>query len=388
VALHRQEESLMRLIVLSLLMLSAVGMSLLQVTLAGSSYSGFSILGETVHVGLSSLYLQAAVFLGIGFLLGIPHFSRRQHFQYQLKAEDIRRDLRILILLNFFVIIVSQYFMGAAGVLGIISGAVTAQDIEAALDASPFGIHGVKLLCGYFSIVMHRASYSLKDARLLKTILIIESLFIFLSSAKMGGMLFFFASLLTLEQGKSAKVMLKGLVAAVVLLGVFLVTRLARNPDMQVGDIGAFLMTFVLGLYFGSPVVNTNYVMAHPEVGGKIIFLISHLVPQKLLPSTLKDAMVSFPDPTSPLGLIGSMYAAYSLVGVALGCLFAGFLASRLAPGDGGNPIKTLFLPFLLVASGFSIMYHHFFNLNFFWMPLFMAWFVSLRYFRKSERAA
>ena len=128
--------------------------------------------------------------------------------------------------------------------------------------------------------------------------------------------------------------------------------------------------------------------MAHPEVEGKIIFLISHLVPQKLLPSTLKDAMVSFPDPTSPLGLIGSMYAAYSLVGVALGCLFAGFLASRLAPGDGGNPVKTLFLPFLLVASGFSIMYHHFFNLNFFWMPLFMAWFVSLRYFRQSERAA
>ncbi|HIV70869.1 MAG TPA: hypothetical protein H9903_08075, partial [Candidatus Aquabacterium excrementipullorum] len=325
----------------------------------------------------------AAVFLLLGFLVGIPDFARNRSFLYGIRAEVLRHDLRLVVAFNFAIILVSQYFMGSAGVLGIMSGTVTAQDIEAALDASPFGVHGVKLLCGYLSIIMHRAAHPLKDARGLKAVLVLQALFIFLSSAKMGGMLFFVASLLTLEQGKNMATLLKGVVAALVLMAIFVITRLIRNPDMQIADVGAFLMTFVLGLYFGSPVVNTNYVMNHPEAGGKIIFLISHLVPQKLLPSTLKDAMVSFPDPTSPLGLIGATYAAYSFVGVAFGCMFAGFLVARLAPGHDKNPVKDLFLPFLLVASGFAIMYHHFFNLNFFWMPLLMAWAVSTRYFCK-----
>lgn len=363
-----------------LLLASALGVSAVQLALASQPFSVFSVLGMSPDVALmTAIYAVAGVALLIGYGAGSPVWAAAPVRVYrEMNMEAMMQDARWLLGINFIIICVSQYYMGHANVLAIIRGDVSAQEIEGVLASSPLGVHGIKLLCGYYTVIFHRAWSRATGPSLLRYALLIEAIFIFLSSGKAGGMLFLLASLLTLNP-RGGFPWVKAVVAAGSIAVIFLATRLARNPYLRLDDVWGFLLVFAFGFYLGSPLVNTSYVAAHPDQGGSAVFLFSHLLPHKLLPVTLKELSAALPDPTSPLGLIGSAYAAGGLWSLIPACLFVGWLTRRLEPKD-DRGYRFLFMPFLLVACAFSVMYHHFFNLTFFWVPLLMSLYAARRY--------
>lgn len=367
---------------LAMLLLSAVGLSVLQIGCSECEFGGFSILGQNPSPFLVYVYIIFGLCVLVGYFFGGPLIGANMDVRAITPSTQRLNDHLMQVLAsNFLIIAVSQYFMGAANIGEIIRGNVSAQDIEEVLRGSPFGIHGLKLIAGFYAVVLCRACY-IADLKGWRVVLLhLQAVFIFLSSAKIGGMLFWVASLLSLGQvnWKSA---LRFFFASLVIVFLFVVTRILRNPGMELTDLVGFVTNFIFGLYLGSPVVNANFLLVNPEYSGSVVFLFSHLLPHKVLPVTLLDLMKAFPDPTSPLGIVGAAFGFLSYAGVMFVGVFCGFLTRRLEPKTERDVAKILFFPFLVVACAFSVMYQHFFNLTFFWIPLVMSSYVSRRYFR------
>ncbi len=367
---------------LAMLLLSGVGLSALQIGCSECGFGGFSILGQSPSPFLVYVYILFGLCALVGYFFGGPLIGPKMDVRSRMPStQKLDEHLVRVLVANLFIVAVSQYFMGAANIAEIIRGNVSAQDIEEVLRGSPLGVHGLKLVAGFYAVVLCRACY-IADLKGWRVVLLhMQAIFIFLSSAKIGGMLFWVASLLSLGQvnWKSA---LRILFASLAIVFLFVVTRILRNPGMELTDLVGFVANFIFGLYLGSPVVNSNFLLVNPEYSGSIVFLFSHLLPHKILPVTLLDLMKAFPDPTSPLGIVGAAFGFLSYAGVMLVGIFCGFLTRRLEPTSERDIAKILFFPFLVVACAFSVMYQHFFNLTFFWIPLIMSIYVSRRYFR------
>lgn len=386
VALRRaQENQVMKFFPVSpmlLLLISGVGLSILQIGCAECSFGGFSVLGQHVSPELYLLYLFFGVAACVGYFLATPLIRDLEPARSRVPLQDaLEKHLIQVIFFNAAIILISQYYMRDANFIQIMAGNVSAQEIEEVLRGSPIGVHGVKLLAGFYAVLLHRACKLGEVTGWKIVVLHLQAVFIFLSSAKIGGMLFWVASLLSLS-GSSWKSLIRVVIGALLIVLLFVGTRILRNPGMEMAAIWEFLFAFMFGLYMGSPVVNTNFILLNPEFSGSFVFLLSHFIPQKLLPVTLLDLMKSFPDPTSPLGVVGAAFGFLSYFGVAMVGVFCGFLARKLQPQGLGDIARIIFLPFLIVSCAFAVMYHHFFNLTFFWIPLGMSFFLSRKYFR------
>lgn len=140
-------------------------------------------------------------------------------------------------------------------------------------------------------------------------------------------------------------------------IALFTVTRVIRNPDQNLLESGDFLLKFIGGYYLGSPVVNSMYIYKYDI--HDLVYFFNWTIPQKIIgKSTIVDML---PDTTSPLGLFGTTYLSFGLLGIIYLWLI-GFITQFIFSLQSTKLSFYLFSPILVMTLTFSMMYNNFIN--------------------------
>jgi hypothetical protein len=273
-----------------------------------------------------------------------------------------------------------QVSLGDANLFNLWAGKATPLDVENALADSPFGLHGVGLLVAFSTlIVWHHQRLAGRRSRL-SNITLLLALAIFISQGKAQGFVYFGACIL-LQQTSFRSFVRTGFIGTAAILLIFFVTRIARNQTSA--DFGAatfadfdaaifLLSSLLLGFYFGSPVANSAHIFG---IGGSTTYwndFLAHIVPTKI-GDTTNSIVQSLPDPTSPSGLIGSALLLGGPFQALMWLVAVGLIAGFLYRRSKISAAALVFMPFAVVSCGLSMMYDHFANLAFFWIPLLLS---------------
>ncbi|MGL4770983.1 MAG: hypothetical protein ACRC2I_08855 [Plesiomonas shigelloides] len=261
----------------------------------------------------------------------------------------------------------SQWSMGASNLYNLyVINSVSAQDIERAINSSAFAVHGLLILWGYSFILYFGVCSFVKRWSWLTLLSSIISVLAFLSMGKLQSLLYFVFALIFFSRKRIS--LFKFSIYLLLIVSLFVVTRIIRNPDMGLSLNADFLLRFIGGFYFGSPVVNSTFLWEHQM--HNIQYAFNWLIPQKIMPPS--DVSKLFPDATSPLGFFGTaLYSFWPFSWVYVGLIgmvcqvIIGFRMSSLA--------CYIFCPFMIVTCFFSMMYNNFINLIFFIIPLIIS---------------
>jgi len=339
-----------------------------QIATANSLWSSFQSFGVNQDWGVFAVYLVGFlaffIFYEVATVVGrnLPSTVR-----FRLKERRFNSVAQFLFFANVITFIASQRAMGEAHMFNVFSGRVLAIEVENALKESAFGVHGASLLFGYFAVALWgiQLSLSLKNRWVTASILIAAIKFV--ANAKAQGLLYMFFCYIALFQGKIP--IRKVAFWALSVLVIFLATRVIRNPDQTFYFEYDFIFLFVLGLYLGSPVSNTTFVFQYPDAFSDLMLLFTQLLPQKLVPAP-GEIIARLPDPSTPLGLVGTAFASGGYLILIPYCALVGYGVGWLARNARLKFEYLIFSPFLLVACAFSMMYNHFLGLVSFWLPL------------------
>lgn len=369
----------------AVLLLCAIGgNSLLQLANRNADWSPFSVFAVHPAPYITLLYACATLAVLGGAALGIfsvfPSKRLDRHLVYQVDLARLDRLSLGAIALTLPLFAATQVSLGSANLLNLWTGQATALDVEEAIKTSPLGIHGLALIAAYGALLIWHAHRLAQHSTMKCKLSLLLATLIFLSQGKAQGVVYLGAAFVLQPQfRKGAGLKFAAIILAI--LAIFLLTRVARNQDQDL-QIGLDLMLlFVFGFYFGSPVANTSYLIEGDTVPVHLSSFFSFLLPQKLLPAD--DITASLPDPTSPFGVVGSGVLLGGIPQALVYCFLVGFIAAFLYRQGQRHLSIRLFQPFLLVACLFAMMYNHFMNLTFFWIPLVLAFFVSQPFRRK-----
>ena len=347
--------------------------SAFQLASASEIWSPFLLLDVGVHPKVGYFYLLAVIGIWLGTGLSIV-FSRRtlktQITTVIISVRRLRQVTRILFLILLLMFIVTQIELGSANLLNLWRGQVSALDVENALKLSSFGIHGLGLLVAYaFLLCWHVNRLAAVQSSLAAAGIVLASLY-FLSNGKAQGMVYVAAAYLfqrTAQRGIYWRIILATAVIAI----LFVITRLARNQSNDV-DLDVYgVLLLAVGFYFGSPVSNTSFIMTNGLEVNALSAFFANFIPQKIV-STV-EFFDLLPDPTSPVGLAGSALLLGGLAPAFVYFVCTGYLAQHVYQRSSATLASCLFMPFLFVACTFAMMYNHFMNLTFFWIPLCVA---------------
>jgi len=342
--------------------------TLFQIAMAGSSWSSFQIFGVTPDWGVLAIYLVGFLVFFISYEVAtvvgrkLPPFVR-----FRLNEHRFNMLAQVLFFANVISFVASQLAMGDAHIFNLFAGGIMAIEIQDAIKESPFGVHGASLLVGYFAVAFWGIQLSLNQKNRWVTASILIATLKCVAYATAQGLLYIFFCYFALFQREVP--IRKVVFWAVAILGIFLATRIIRNPD-QTFDFGYdLILSFVFGLYFGSPVSNTSFVFQNLGDFSNPMLLLTQLLPQKLVP--VPDEMIRrLPDMSSPLGLVGTAFGAGGYLILIPYCALVGYGVGWLTRKARMKFEYLVFSPFLLVACAFSMMYNHFLSLNSFWLPL------------------
>lgn len=358
-----------------LLLLSIVGNLILQICNQDSDWSPFRLLGTDYNPKVTFYAAIAVLALTAGYSI-----ARFKHFclPRMQKQRDVPINLRrlqgiskVIFLLQIALTAATQIALGSANIVNLWSGAATPQDVEAALKNSPFGINGLAIIVSYLAIMVWHTSRLLHFNCRWTIPLLVAACIHLLSQGKAQGVIYVAAAYLC--EPREIRSALLNILAIVLMVGfIFLVTRIARNSESDmIAGVELFLQ-LALGLYFGSPVANTSYALAHGLDVNNISAFLPHLVPQKLLPDN-SNFTSQLPDPTSPFGMVGYALFLGNPVLFVLYFILCGYFSQDIRNRSSYELSSRIFLPFLLVSCAFAMMYNHFANTVFFWIPFFMA---------------
>jgi hypothetical protein len=335
-------------------------------------WSPFQLLNADISREFTTIYvLAAAVSVACAWMVQ----GAANKYSWDCSIRAIRRSsavrsnrlMGIHVALLFVLIPASQYSLGNANLINLWIGQATAQDVEIALSQSPLGLHSAMLVVAFSAMILWHHEVLAERGNRLTTVAILLVAVVFLSHGKAQGLVYLAACML-LQQRTRRKALVVLAVTGVGVLIVFFVTRLARNQD--IGELEtslSLLATFVLGLYMGSPLANSSYIyddVNSPQWGD----FFYHVIPKKLGVGT--DSINYFlPDPTSPSGLVGSGLLLGGPVQAILWLCIVGLVAGFIFNRSKVSASALLFMPFVVVSCGLGMMYDHFINLTFFWMP-------------------
>lgn len=348
------------------LLISAV----LQYYYSDRAWSPFQLFSEPPNRWTLFSYLYSVFGFSLGYLAVAGLFRGGPYPAGNL----VRRRLDVVVRSVFTVNVVSfvavQIAMWDANLYQIYSGNLTALEIEEAIVASPPGVHGLALVAGFAALLVWVFCRLTGAANWLAALSLMVACLQFLAKGKAQGLLYVLAAYLLVSKGAFPLVRL--VIATTTLAAIFVATRFIRNVDQAYSLSTELLQTIVFGVYFGSPIANTNYIQGHLADFGEPYFLYSHSVPPRLLdkPQTLIDVM---PDPTSPAGVVGASLASSGLMAVLIYSCAIGLVAGFVYNRAKYSVAHRAFLPFLFVTNCFAVMYNHYANLTFFWVPLALA---------------
>lgn len=322
-----------------------------------------------------SFYLLFVGFICFSSLVG-EGLGKSKQFKVQNYSLDFKVVKKISVISFFlfvFIFLLRTYFTREVNFFAIIQGQATSEDIEKALENSPFGINGLALLFSYFFLILwqHSALFNYQNKYLKYGLFL--AFFVFISQGKVQGLLYFFACYISQKRFTTGYIK-RLLLGLVVVLVIFFVSRILRNQDQNLAFESQLFFIFVLGSYLGAPIINSDYIFSNSEFNFNGLFF-SHLLPKKFDFFDLSSSAY-LPDPTSPFGVCGSSLAFGSITFSLFYAVIVGFFSGYCYRASKINPVANIFLPFLFVACFFSMMYNHFANLTFFWIPLLLCWFL------------
>lgn len=345
--------------------------AVLQYVYADQDWSPFQLFGEPANYSTLLSYLYSALAFGVGYVAVSGLFRAGPDRTSDLvKRRTSGLAVRSIFALNVVSFVAVQIAMRDAGLYQIYSGQVSALEIEEAILASPPGLHGLSLITGFAAVLLWVISRMSGSTSRLATISLGVACLQFLAKGKAQGLLYVIAAYVLVS--KEAFPLARLLVGTSALAVIFILTRFIRNVDQDYSLSVGLLRAIVFGVYLGSPIANTNYIQTHVTDFEVPYFLYSHAVPPRLLekPEALIDVL---PDPTSPAGVVGASMASSGLMGLLIYSgvigLVSGFVYSRAKY----SIVYRAFLPFLFVTNVFAVMYNHYANLTFFWVPLLLA---------------
>lgn len=342
---------------------------------ACSSYlwSAFSIFSVTPSVNIVYLHCFFYMFFLIGilfvnvFLYGTGNNDGLRRYQVRIERGVFLRSCVIFFLVGVILFVASQYFMGDANAYNLyIGNSVSAQVIEAKLKDAPFALNGVLLLWAYTFILYYGICKQAGQSSFMLTLTLLLSGVVFVSTGKLQSLLYLFFAMFFFTKKRFG--LFKFLILMSVIVLIFSFTRIIRNPERNlIFDID-FLLMFIGGFYFGSPVVNGTYILERGFIDSQYIF--TWLIPQKLIPAS--DISLSFPDQTSPIGFFSSAFLSFGFYGVIY-VFVVGLISQVIYRYRYWNVSCYIFYPFLFMSCFFSMMYNNFMNLTFFIIPFLMS---------------
>lgn len=355
---------------------SCVLNTIFQCLFSSYPWSAFSIFSVTPSINIIYLHCFFYLFFFIGifivnmFLYGINYNSKLYMYKVELEHNIFVRTCTIFFMVGCFLYILSQFFMGEANVYNLyISNNVSAQVIEEKLKEAPFALNGVLLLWAYIFILYYGICKQAGKSSVTLTLTLLLSGVVFISAGKLQSLLYLFFAMFFFAKSKVG--LFKFITLMLVIVVIFSFTRIIRNPDQGLVFNVDFLLTFIGGFYFGSPVVNGTYILEERLFDSQYIF--TWLIPQKIIPAS--DISLLFPDQTSPIGFFGSAFMSFGFYGVIY--VFIVGLFSQLIYKYRHQYISFyIFYPFLFMSCFFSMMYNNFMNLTFFIIPFLMSLFL------------
>lgn len=341
------------------------------------SYSPTAIYNGSVII----LYVESFIAISLGFLFSyISYDIVRIKKACDEKKFTVRIDRLNLIAFVLFVIlllnlIISQLALGNSNFINILHGKVSALLIHKKIKKAYFGNQGISLITAYCIVILWYSykRLNLKVNKWLKAGVIL-ALFQFISISEAQGFLYFFSAYI-MQKKADYKTWIKILLSFIIILIVFIITRIIRNPGHNIMFNFHNIILFIFGPYLGSPVANTTYIFIN-HYRGNFLNLFANMIPHKLanLKSNLQQRL---PDPMSPEGLVGAAFMFGGAIFLFYYSLFIGVLVSWFYIMSRKFFSFEIFLPFLLVTVAFCMMYNNFLNLNFFWIPLLFSFIVQ-----------
>jgi len=362
-----------------LIFFSSIINYIFQINFVNNDWSAFSLFNINYVNDLDGIFLLSGLGMIFGYMLNLLLINKNfinKNFLFINKVK-LNNDTKTISILIAIGVILVQYYLGSANLYNLYLGGATPQDVEIAIENSPFGLHGIAMLVAFCGIIIWHFNRLIKNNEFNNKLLFLVLCIYFLSYGKAQGFVYLAISYI-LEPSSLKSTLKKVSCAALIIACIFLTTRILRNQGSDFNFSIEWLLRIMLGPYFGSPIVNTYYAYSESmwEYGWPIFFI--SMIPSKLI--NIKSYLADLPDPTSPLGitgaalLFGGPYFVF-IYTVLVTCLSVYmFNKSKLIFSF------RLFLPFLMVSCIFSMMYNHFMNLTFFWIPLLFCYIISKRY--------
>lgn len=353
-----------------LLFFSSCIINTIQIMSYEYQWSRFSVFNVEVNYN-ALLYQYIGFFI---FYIGYLTYPSRKikHNYLAYDQNRLKFIINIFFIFNFFTLIASQYYMGNANMYNIyITGTVTALDIEDKVQNSPFGIQSLSLLLGYVQILLYAICKLLRYRNSIITLSNIIIAIKFISTGKMQSLLYLLMAFLFCYEHR---LNLKRLCSIFfIAICTFLFTRIVRNPDQDFSLSVDFILFFIAGAYFGSPIMNFSYSITHELSDFNYMF--NHLIPNKILNKSQLN--MSLPDYTSPSGLFGTLFMSGGFYALIICAFIFGAFTAFIYKNRFRYSYCYIFMPFLIMALAFSVMYNHFFNMVFFIVPILFSIFLS-----------
>lgn len=321
---------------------------------------------------LVAIFTSFLLFWNILFNVAIQRRKNRNNNNLTITApaSAYRQNILFFLFTFAFISILKSWVMRDVSFFNILSGNVVAADVEAALDAAPFGLNGIVLQFALLQLLIWRLLGPPKIKGGLLALGNALAIFAFISQGKAQGLMYFAAVHIAGAKTKFEKTV-RTATYFLAVLTFFILSRLFRNQNLNLSLSGDWALTTILGNYFGAPFVNGGFMRDVPNPNFAYRYF-SYLIPKKLLPQEIIDTY-GLPDPTSPTGLIGGLFGFESWTGRLVLLFLMSFAIIFIAKWTRNTPAGVIFRPFFILALLTNTIYNHFLNFSLFWLPLMMA---------------
>jgi len=363
-------------IVLIIFLFSNLLNLVIQIGFLSTKWSPFFIRDLQMNYEIIYVYIISMVFLTLGFSvyktidskIGFSTFSKLDYIDERKLIKLIKLDSIAL----FVFLIITQLSLGKSSLFYLWSGSVRGPDVELAIQNSFPGVHGVLLVLIFTSLILWSAWFIAGIEN--KKWIVIMLAFCILSSLSQGKiqLLFYFSVFYLCQQRSFYSLFLRSIVCFLSVLIFFFITRLLRNQGAGYDESVDTFLLFIVGLYLGSPFLNTSYILQHKALMmNSVAEFFRHLLPSRFIVNNNWALVLT--DVSSPNGFIGNgllLGGPFWLYGY---CFLVGLFVHYLYTRSINNLTIKLFYPFLITTCLLSFLYDHFMNLMFFWVPMLIS---------------
>lgn len=341
-----------------------------------SPFELFDLEEQAVSFKIVQVYIGTSLFLLLGFsLYGFVLGEKVSCSSFLLNRSMLFKFVKSTSVLLAILLIVTQISLGDANIINLWRGFVNADDVERAITASFFGVHGSLLILIFFSLILWVASFELGIRNSPWIVCMLTLSLVSAVSQGKAQLLFYFLTTYSLQLNKSPRLIIKFLLMASAVLAFFFISRLLRNQELSLtASVHNFLL-YTVGVYFGAPFVNTSYILDHSDIMVSAWEFFGHLLPARFFAHT--DIYLNLPDISSPNGFIGNGLLLGGQSALYLYSLFIGWGIHFLFSKSRATLTFRLFYPFVVSACLLSFLYDHFVNLMFFWLPMLLSFILA-----------